>query len=225
MDNQRSRVIVGGAEGAPDNSAHDVWVVVEQHDGVPAEVSLELLGRARELAAKLQVGWAPCSSGPARRCRRWPPTSSPTAPTPCTSWPTTTWCTTWRSPTPPSSRRSCASTARRSCCTAPPPRAATWRRAWPAPCAPASPPTAPTCASATTRIKGVEYRDLLYQIRPAFGGNIIATIVSPQHRPQMATVREGVMVMPQADPRPRGPRGDRARVARRPSAAPTATGA
>ncbi|MFQ6611603.1 MAG: electron transfer flavoprotein subunit alpha/FixB family protein [Fidelibacterota bacterium] len=37
------------------------------------------------------------------------------------------------------------------------------------------------------------YRDILYQIRPAFGGNIIATIVSPEHFPQMATVREGVM--------------------------------
>ncbi len=40
---------------------------------------------------------------------------------------------------------------------------------------------------------GKEYTDLLYQIRPAFGGNIIATIVNPEHRPQMATVREGVM--------------------------------
>ncbi len=40
---------------------------------------------------------------------------------------------------------------------------------------------------------GNEYKDLLYQIRPAFGGNIIATIVNPDHRPQMATVREGVM--------------------------------
>ncbi|MCL2727783.1 MAG: electron transfer flavoprotein subunit alpha/FixB family protein [Bacteroidales bacterium] len=35
--------------------------------------------------------------------------------------------------------------------------------------------------------------NLLYQIRPAFGGNIIATIINPDHRPQMATVREGVM--------------------------------
>lgn len=34
---------------------------------------------------------------------------------------------------------------------------------------------------------------LLYQIRPAFGGNIVATIVNPDHRPQMATVRPGVM--------------------------------
>ena len=40
---------------------------------------------------------------------------------------------------------------------------------------------------------GKEYQNLLYQIRPAFGGNIIATIVNPDHRPQMATVREGVM--------------------------------
>lgn len=38
-----------------------------------------------------------------------------------------------------------------------------------------------------------EYKDILYQIRPAFGGNIIATIVCPDHKPQMATVREGVM--------------------------------
>ncbi len=40
---------------------------------------------------------------------------------------------------------------------------------------------------------GKNYTDLLYQIRPAFGGNIVATIVNPDHRPQMATVREGVM--------------------------------
>lgn len=37
------------------------------------------------------------------------------------------------------------------------------------------------------------YENLLYQIRPAFGGNIIATIINPETRPQMATVREGVM--------------------------------
>lgn len=40
---------------------------------------------------------------------------------------------------------------------------------------------------------GKTYDNLLYQIRPAFGGNIVATIVNPDHRPQMATVREGVM--------------------------------
>ena len=41
--------------------------------------------------------------------------------------------------------------------------------------------------------EGKVYENLLYQIRPAFGGNIVATIVNPEHRPQMATVRPGVM--------------------------------
>ncbi len=41
--------------------------------------------------------------------------------------------------------------------------------------------------------KEKEYSNILYQIRPAFGGNIIATIVAPEKKPQMATVREGVM--------------------------------
>lgn len=40
---------------------------------------------------------------------------------------------------------------------------------------------------------GKVYENLLYQIRPAFGGNIVATIINPDCRPQMATVREGVM--------------------------------
>lgn len=45
----------------------------------------------------------------------------------------------------------------------------------------------------TSKKENTTYKDLLYQIRPAFGGNIIATIVNPKTRPQMATVREGVM--------------------------------
>ena len=51
---------------------------------------------------------------------------------------------------------------------------------------------------------GKTYKDLLYQIRPAFGGNIIATIVCPETRPQMATVREGVMKMTPPDPKRKG---------------------
>jgi electron transfer flavoprotein alpha subunit len=46
---------------------------------------------------------------------------------------------------------------------------------------------------------GDNHRNLLFQIRPAFGGNIIATIINYDRWPQMATVREGVMPMPQAD--------------------------
>lgn len=38
---------------------------------------------------------------------------------------------------------------------------------------------------------------ILYQVRPAFGGNILATIITPDHRPMMATVREGVMRLPE----------------------------
>ena len=43
------------------------------------------------------------------------------------------------------------------------------------------------------------YENLLFQIRPAFGGNLISTIVNPHTRPQMATVREGVMRKPALD--------------------------
>jgi len=46
---------------------------------------------------------------------------------------------------------------------------------------------------------GMTYDDLLYQIRPAFGGNLIATIVNPEMHPQMATVREGVMKLGKPD--------------------------
>lgn len=42
------------------------------------------------------------------------------------------------------------------------------------------------------------HKNLLFQIRPAFGGNIIATIINYDRWPQMATIREGVMQMPEA---------------------------
>jgi electron transfer flavoprotein alpha subunit len=56
------------------------------------------------------------------------------------------------------------------------------------------------------------YKDLLYQVRPAFGGNIIATIVNPKTRPQMATVREGVMHRGEVDLNRKG-RVERVKVA------------
>ncbi len=43
------------------------------------------------------------------------------------------------------------------------------------------------------------HKNLLFQIRPAFGGNIVATIINLDRWPQMATVREGVMPEPEAD--------------------------
>ena len=51
----------------------------------------------------------------------------------------------------------------------------------------------------TDNKSGKKYEQLLYQIRPAFGGNIIATIINPERHPQMATVREGVMKMKEPD--------------------------
>lgn len=47
--------------------------------------------------------------------------------------------------------------------------------------------------------RGEKYHQLLHQIRPAFGGNIVATIINPEMHPQMATVREGVMKLGEAD--------------------------
>ena len=48
------------------------------------------------------------------------------------------------------------------------------------------------------------YTNKLMQIRPAFGGNIIATIVNTWEDPQMVTVREGVMKMDAPDPSRKG---------------------
>lgn len=51
-------------------------------------------------------------------------------------------------------------------------------------------------------------RMLLHQTRPAFGGNVMATIMTPNHRPQMATVR------PKVFKRKSGAVGARAKVVR-----------
>ncbi|HBB28014.1 MAG TPA: electron transfer flavoprotein subunit alpha/FixB family protein [Clostridiales bacterium] len=48
-------------------------------------------------------------------------------------------------------------------------------------------------ADCTSLDINVEENNNLMMTRPAFGGNIMATIVCPDHRPQMATVRPGVM--------------------------------
>lgn len=52
--------------------------------------------------------------------------------------------------------------------------------------------------------RGQTYSQLLLQIRPAFGGNIVATIVNPEMHPQMATVREGVLPLAPPDTERRG---------------------
>jgi len=47
-------------------------------------------------------------------------------------------------------------------------------------------------------------KGLLRQTRPAFGGNIMATIICPNYRPQMSTVRQRVFELPTADPARKG---------------------
>ncbi len=54
-----------------------------------------------------------------------------------------------------------------------------------------------------TQLEIKENTDLI-QIRPAFGGNIMAQIVTPNHRPQMATVRYKVMDAPKRSQDPSG---------------------
>jgi len=50
----------------------------------------------------------------------------------------------------------------------------------------------------------IDEKGNLMQTRPAFGGNIMATIVCDKFRPQMSTVRPHVMPMPPFDPQARG---------------------
>ena len=53
--------------------------------------------------------------------------------------------------------------------------------------------TALAIGNYTDEKEGKHYESILLQMLPSFGGNVVATIVNPEHRPQMATVREGVM--------------------------------
>lgn len=55
-----------------------------------------------------------------------------------------------------------------------------------------------------TRLEISEDKELL-MTRPAFGGNLMATIICPDHRPQMSTVRPGVM---RSQPRDRSRKGE-----------------
>jgi len=51
-----------------------------------------------------------------------------------------------------------------------------------------------------TKLEIDREKRLLLQTRPAFGGNLMATIICPDHRPQMATVRPKVMKAAEPDP-------------------------
>jgi electron transfer flavoprotein alpha subunit len=55
------------------------------------------------------------------------------------------------------------------------------------------------CTADCTGLDIDQENRLFVSTRPAFGGNVIATIICPNHRPQMATVRPGVMPLPEKD--------------------------
>lgn len=56
------------------------------------------------------------------------------------------------------------------------------------------------CTADCTVLDADLEKRLLVSTRPAFGGNVMATIICPDHRPQMSTVRPGVMPLPEPDP-------------------------
>jgi electron transfer flavoprotein alpha subunit len=179
--------------------AGDVWVFVEQRDGVAAEVSLELLGRARELADQLGVKVGAVLAGAGETVRALAPALVARGAdtvylavhedlTQYLALPYTRLVAGLvRRHTPQIVLYGATTTGR----DLGPRVASTLRTGLTADCT--------DLRIGDLEMKGVVTKDLLYQIRPAFGGNIIATIVSPEHVPQMATVREGVMVMPKED--------------------------
>jgi len=175
----------------------EVWVFVQVDDGRPADVSLELLGRASELAAQLDVGVGAVLAGDG---------VAPLADTlihhgadrvylaedqALADYLTMPYARVVshlvREHSPEIVLYGATTTGRDLA-----PRVASMLR------------TGLTADCTDLQIgshhtKDKDYEQLLYQIRPAFGGNIVATIISPDHRPQMATVREGVFRLPDAD--------------------------
>jgi electron transfer flavoprotein alpha subunit len=55
------------------------------------------------------------------------------------------------------------------------------------------------CTADCTGLDIDQENRLFVSTRPAFGGNVLATIICPNHRPQMSTVRPGVMPLPEKD--------------------------
>lgn len=183
-------------------SPGQVWVYVQVDTGRPAEVSLELLGRARDLAAQLGasvgallLGWG--VSGLAQELiHHGADTVYLAEDVSLTNYTTQPYAAVIakliRKHEPQIVLYGATTTGRDLA----PRVASTLRTGLTADCT--------DLQIGSHKTKEREYPQLLYQIRPAFGGNIIATIVSPDHRPQMATVREGVFRLPEPDARRTG---------------------
>ena len=181
------------------NRDGEVWVHAEQHDGELREVVLELCGKARELADELNVLAGAVLIGSDIKKLAQPLIAYGIDRVYCTEDPRLE-----HYQTLPYARIACSAIEAHK------PQVVLYGAT------PLGRDLAPRVASEmragmTADCTDLEVRDvteprskevhekLLLQIRPAFGGNIIATIVNYDMWPQMATVREGVMPMRDPD--------------------------
>jgi len=181
------------------DDTHAVWVVAEQQDGRLSEVGLELLGRAQKLAAK--IGGPTCAVVAGHRIAELAQTLIAHGAETVyviederlgtyTTLPYAKVIADLAKQERPEIVLFGATMLGRDLA----PRVASSLR-----CGLTADCTDLRIGNYTDARTGKEYQDLLHQIRPAFGAAIIATIVSPDHRPQMATVREGVFPVPEPD--------------------------
>ena len=186
------------------NRQGDVWVFAEQEDESLNDVSLELCGKARELADRLGVSMAAVLAGWNVRELSYRLIAHGADKVYCVH---DTRLEHYR--TPPYARVMCHLIAKHKpqivIYGATPigrdlaPRVASEMRAGlTADC------TDLEIADYTEPKTKTLHKNLLLQIRPAFGGNIIATIINYDRWPQMATVREGVMRLQDGDARRSG---------------------
>jgi electron transfer flavoprotein alpha subunit len=182
------------------NRNGEVWVFAEQHDGRLEDVAVELLGKARSLADTLgvKVGAVILGSGIAEEARklvhygadRVYSAEHPLLETYQTNGYTKVICDLVAKHRPQIVLYGATATGRDLA----PRIASSLKAGLTADC------TDLQIGDHVTQKGPTAHRNLLLQIRPAFGGNIIATIINCQRWPQMATVREGVMRPAEPDP-------------------------
>jgi electron transfer flavoprotein alpha subunit len=176
-----------------DNGSREVWVFIEHHSGRPADVSLELLTKGRKLAKELRGPLKGVLIGHevdavAKEAFRYGADELLVVDHPDLR--------DYR--TLPYSRILCELIEERQ------PRVILYGATFMG--RDLAPRIASNSASGLTadctdlqigdaKWKKKQHQDLLLQIRPAFGGNIVATIITPDSEVQMAPVREGVMEM------------------------------
>jgi electron transfer flavoprotein alpha subunit len=175
------------------NGSREVWVFVEQHSGQPADVSLELLSKGRKLAETLRGPLVAVSIGHelghvTKEAFRFGADEVVAVDHPELR----------DYKTLPYSRIMCDLVKERL------PRVVLYGATFVgrdlAPRVASNSKSGLTADCTDLQIGDAKYKkqqceDLLLQIRPAFGGNIVATIITPDVHVQMATVREGVMEM------------------------------